>query len=139
MTIFFIPYIGGMDEVFLYDRALSEDELYLNKHRELGLSHYDTHADGSGVVYVSEKRPILNMRPGLYTFNYINDTHILKCLELKKFEYDLTTDYELTVKTVDLGSLAYNTEIKVSNVNYKVRSARKIEDGTLSVISLMKV
>ena len=51
----------------------------------------------------------------------------------------LTTDYELTVKTVDLGSLAYNTEIKVSNVNYKVRSARKIDDGTLSVISLMKV
>ena len=51
----------------------------------------------------------------------------------------LTTDYELTVKTVDLGSLAYNTEIKVSNVNYKVRSARKIDDGTLSVISIMKV
>ena len=68
---------------------------YLNKHRELGLSHYDTHADGSGVVYVSEKRPILNMRPGLYTFNYINDTHIIKWLELKNFDYDLTTDFEL--------------------------------------------
>ena len=59
------------------------------------MSHYDTHADGSGVVYVSEKRPILNMRPGLYTFNYINDTHIIKWLEFKKFDYDLTTDYEL--------------------------------------------
>ena len=31
------------------------------------------------------------MRPGLYTFNYINDTHIIKWLELKKFGYDLTT------------------------------------------------
>tara|TARA_R100001129_G_scaffold64437_1_gene44011 strand:- start:558 stop:836 length:279 start_codon:yes stop_codon:yes gene_type:complete len=51
----------------------------------------------------------------------------------------LTTDYQLTVKTTDLGSLAYNTEIKVSDVKYKVRSARKIDDGTLSVISLMKV
>ena len=51
----------------------------------------------------------------------------------------LTTDYELTVKTADLGSLAYNTELKVSSVKYKVRSARKIDDGTLSVISLMKV
>ena len=51
----------------------------------------------------------------------------------------LTTDYELTVKTVDLGSLAYNTELEVSSVKYKVRSARKIDDGTLSVISLMKV
>ena len=51
----------------------------------------------------------------------------------------LTTDYQLTVQTVDLGSLAYDTQIQVSNVKYKVRSARKIDDGTLSVISLMKV
>ena len=83
------------ENLFEAPLALSEDELYLNKHRELGLSHYDTHADGSGVVYVSEKRPILNMRPGLYTFNYINDTHIIKWLESKKFDYDVTTDHEL--------------------------------------------
>ena len=51
----------------------------------------------------------------------------------------LPTDYHLTVKTTDLGSLAYDTQIEVSNVKYKVRSARKIDDGTLSVISLMKV
>ena len=51
----------------------------------------------------------------------------------------LSTDYQLTVKTTDLGSLAYNTEVEVSDVKYKVRSARKIDDGTLSVISLMKV
>ena len=50
----------------------------------------------------------------------------------------LTTDYELTVKTVDLGTIAFDTQIEVSNVKYKVRSARKIDDGTLSVISLMK-
>ena len=51
----------------------------------------------------------------------------------------LSTDYQLTVKTTDLGSLAYNTEVEVSDVKYNVRSARKIDDGTLSVISLMKV
>ena len=51
----------------------------------------------------------------------------------------LSTDYQLTVKTTDLGSLAYNTEVEVSDVKNKVRSARKIDDGTLSVISLMKV
>ena len=51
----------------------------------------------------------------------------------------LTTDYQLTVKTTDLGLLAYDTQIQVSNVKYKVRSSRKIDDGTLSVISLMKV
>ena len=51
----------------------------------------------------------------------------------------LSTDYQLTVKTTDLGSLAYNTEVEVSDVKYKVRNVRKIDDGTLSVISLMKV
>ena len=51
----------------------------------------------------------------------------------------LTTDYQLTVKTSDLGSLEYNTQLEVSDVKYKVRSASTIDDGTLSVISLMKV
>ena len=75
--------------------TLSEDELYLNVHRELGLSHYDTHADESGVVYSGERRPMLNTRPGLYTFNYLNDTHIVKWLETRGFPYDLATDEDL--------------------------------------------
>ena len=75
--------------------ALSEDELFLNLHREFGLSHYDTHHDHSGVIYCSSDRPMLNVRPGLYTFNYVNDTHILKWLEKEGFEYDVATDSEL--------------------------------------------
>lgn len=75
--------------------ALSEDELYLNLHRELGLSHYDTHADDSGVIYAGERRPMLNMRPGLYTFNYLNDTHVLKWLEGRGIAYDVATDHDL--------------------------------------------
>ena len=51
----------------------------------------------------------------------------------------LTTDYQLTVKTTELGSLVYDTELKVCDIKYKVRSARKIDDGTLSIVSLMKV
>ena len=51
----------------------------------------------------------------------------------------LTTDYELTVKTTDLGGVQFNTEIKVDNIKYKVRSVRKIDDGSLSIMSLMKV
>ncbi len=75
--------------------ALSEDELYLNSHRELGLSLYDTHSDGSGVIYAGTRRPMLNARPGLYTFNYVNDTHIVKWLELKGYDYDIATDEDL--------------------------------------------
>src|SRR5262249_61799904 len=36
--------------------------LFLNEHREYGLSCYDSHSDGSGVCYSSRLRPILNMR-----------------------------------------------------------------------------
>lgn len=75
--------------------ALSEDELYLNIHRELGLSFYDTHGDDSGVVFAGTRRPMLNTRPGLYTFNYVNDTHIVKWLELKGYDYDIATDEDL--------------------------------------------
>ena len=75
--------------------ALSEDELYLNVHRELGLSLYDTHGDESGVAYAGTRRPMLNSRPGLYTFNYVNDTHIVKWLEAKGYDYDVATDEDL--------------------------------------------
>ena len=51
----------------------------------------------------------------------------------------LTTDYELTVKTDDLGTIAFDAQIEVSNVKYKVRNVRKIDDGTLCKISLTKV
>lgn len=58
--------------------ALSEDERFLNEHREFGLPLYDTHCDESGVVYAGMRRPMLNARPGPYTFNYVNDKHIVK-------------------------------------------------------------
>ena len=51
----------------------------------------------------------------------------------------LTTDYQLTAKTSDLGAVLYDSTLTVDSVSYKVRSSRKIDDGTLSVISLMKV
>jgi len=51
----------------------------------------------------------------------------------------MTTDYELTVKSSELGNLDFDTVIEVSNVKYKVRNVRKIDDGTLSKISLTKV
>ena len=51
----------------------------------------------------------------------------------------MTTDYELTVKSSELGNLDFDTVIEVSNVKYKVRNVRRIDDGTLSKISLTKV
>lgn len=75
--------------------VLSRDDLYLQEHREVGLSTYDTHADGSGWRVSGARRPILNMRPRCNTFNYGNDTHLIDWLEEKGIAYDLVTDEDL--------------------------------------------
>lgn len=86
---------GNTENLYEAPMALSEDELYLNLHRELGLSLYDTHVDDSGVIYAGTRRPMLNSRSGLYTFNYVNDTHIVKWLETNGYDYDIATDEDL--------------------------------------------
>ena len=51
----------------------------------------------------------------------------------------MTTDYELTAKNSDLGSIAFDTIVAIDSVQYKVRNVRKIDDGILCKISLKKV
>ena len=50
----------------------------------------------------------------------------------------LTTDYELTAKTSELGGLVFDNILKVNGDSYKVRSARKIDDGSFCLVSLTK-
>lgn len=75
--------------------VLSRDDVYLQSHRELGLSTYDTHADGSGWCTSTASRPILNMRPRGNTFNYGADSLLLDWLEQEGLEYDLITDDDI--------------------------------------------
>jgi N,N-dimethylformamidase len=78
-----------------------QGNITLTEHRELGLSTYDVHADGSGVAYSSRLRPILNMRPGfrhwlspsLWQFNA--DLHLVDWLVTKGYEFDVVTDQDL--------------------------------------------
>ena len=51
----------------------------------------------------------------------------------------MTTDYELTGKTSELGSLVFDDIISVDGDNYKVRQARKIDDGNFCTVSLNKL
>jgi N,N-dimethylformamidase len=84
--------------------TIDRNSLFLNEHREYGLSCYDSHSDGSGVCYSSRLRPILNMRPkhisalgghgsSLWQFNA--DTHITDWLEALGYEFDVITDEDL--------------------------------------------
>ena len=50
----------------------------------------------------------------------------------------VSTDYQLTAKTSDFGSLIAGASITVDSVAYTVREVRKLDDGTFCEISLQK-
>ena len=50
----------------------------------------------------------------------------------------VSTDYELTGKTSDFGLVEYEDKIVVNDENYTVRSVRKIDDGSMCIVSLSK-
>ena len=75
-----------------------------DEHPEVGLSTYNLHTDGSGVMFSSRLRPMLTMRPGFLTFDdprgsgcrhYIADSHLLDWLEHEGFSFDVVTDDDL--------------------------------------------
>lgn len=51
----------------------------------------------------------------------------------------LTTDYTLTAKASDFGTLKYDDAISVAGTNYTVRETRFIDDGKFVEIALQKV
>ena len=50
----------------------------------------------------------------------------------------LSTDFQITAKTSDFGTLLAGADIEVNSVDYTVRETRLIGDGLLCVISLQK-
>jgi hypothetical protein len=77
----------------------SEDLERMIARSDLGLSVYDVHRDGSGCIYSSSRRPILNVRP-----NYTNwalsrprelsaDLLMIAFLERLGLDYDVITDH----------------------------------------------
>ena len=50
----------------------------------------------------------------------------------------VSTDYQLTAKVNDFGSLIAGATITVDSVSYTVREVRKLDDGTFCEINLQK-
>jgi N,N-dimethylformamidase len=82
--------------------VLDSTDLFLKERRDLGISLYDRHRDGSGSCYSSAKRPILNMRPKRKIWNFNADLHIIDWLEEGGIEYDVITDDMLHEEGVSL-------------------------------------
>lgn len=87
---------------FDINKALKSAEFYkMQRRRDLGLSVYDRHNDGSGVCFSSSKRPILNVRPGyiMWAFSrpreFSADLMMLGFLEREGIPYEILTDHDL--------------------------------------------
>lgn len=89
----------------------SKQDVFLNEHREYGASLYDAHSDGSGICYSSMRRPVLDFRPKVTSYNgsmgsslwgFNADMHLIDWLEAKKFRYDVITDDDLHKEGVAL-------------------------------------
>jgi N,N-dimethylformamidase len=76
-------------------------DLYLAEHPEFAMSFYDRHSDGSGCIYSSHLRPIVNLRPQyrhlLTTSPRLlgEDLYLIDWLDEKRFAYDVATDHDL--------------------------------------------
>jgi N,N-dimethylformamidase len=82
---------------------------FLGQHRELGLSLYSKHRDGSGVCFVSSRRPMIDQRPwhrivtrGNAGREVSGDLYLLDWLEHSGIAYDAITDDDLHAEGVRL-------------------------------------
>ena len=74
---------------------LRPEHQYLVDHREVGLSHYEKHPDGSGVMFSSRRRPVLQLRPGADGWNFTPDTDIHAFLLHTEVGHDVIGDEDL--------------------------------------------
>jgi len=87
---------------------LSATDAFLEDHPELGLSHYETHGDGTATYYSSRLRPIVTMRPryGYWMTHaprhFAADLLLIEWLESKGNDYDVITDEDLHAEGTDL-------------------------------------
>jgi N,N-dimethylformamidase len=64
-------------------------------HPEFGLSQYDHHADGHGVVVSSRLRPIVNLKCDAAPWGFAADVQITRWLERSGRSFDVLTDEDL--------------------------------------------
>jgi N,N-dimethylformamidase len=84
-------------------RAMVKDrlDLYLDEHKEFGISLYDVHSDGSGSCYSSHLRPIPSLRPKYRQWQFgcprhlAADLYLIDWLEHTGVAYDVVTDHDL--------------------------------------------
>ena len=90
----------GADFIATRSRLRPEHE-YLRHHPEVGRSTYEKHADGSGVMFSSRRRPVLQLRPGADGWNFTPDTDINAFLDHLRVGHDILADEDVHAEGVD--------------------------------------
>ncbi|ODU07439.1 MAG: hypothetical protein ABS81_01445 [Pseudonocardia sp. SCN 72-86] len=68
-----------------------------------GLSTYDCHADGEGAAFVTWRRPLLTLRPGVMpAWNFPADMQLAHFLDTEGIDYDVITDHDVHTEGADL-------------------------------------
>lgn len=93
----------GADFVAARAKLRPEHE-YVRAHPELGPSLYEKHADGSGVMFSSRRRPVLQTRPGADGWNFTPDTDLDAFLTHTGIGHDVLSDED--VHAEGIGALA---------------------------------
>jgi N,N-dimethylformamidase len=91
--------IDGADFIASRTRLRPEHE-YVRDHPEVGRSHYEEHADGSGVMFSSRRRPVLNVRPGADGWNFTPDTDLDAFLTHTGVGHDIIADEDVHAEGV---------------------------------------
>ena len=89
--------------------VLHEEDFALQRHYDFGRSCYEVHPDGSGVIFSTRRRPILNMRPrycGWFMaeapWQFPGDLCIVDWLDEQGVDYDVICDEDLHREGYDL-------------------------------------
>lgn len=100
-------------------RPLYERDMTIHGHpAPWGLSSYDVHADGEGVAYVTWRRPLLTIRPGVApAWNFPADMQLLHFLERREIGFDVITDHDIHAEGAALLQ-QYRAVLTVSHPEY---------------------
>ena len=90
----------GADFIATRSHLRPEHE-YLRHHPEVGRSTYEKHTDGSGVMFSSRRRPVLQLRPGADGWNFTPDTDISAFLDHLRVGHDILADEDVHAEGID--------------------------------------
>ena len=88
-------YIAYANQRVVLSRNRNPTDAYFLAHPEVGKSLYEYYVDGSGVMYSSYRRPVLNLKPRTLTWAFNADTSITAWLHRTGTRYDVATDEDL--------------------------------------------